>query len=240
MANFVLVHGAWGGSQGYNPLTRLLREQGHEVYAPSLTGLGDRKHLLNPAIDLSTHIKDIASVFEYEDLSDVVLVGHSYGGMVITGVSAVCADRIRSLVYLDAFLPDNGQSLFDLQPKEGRENFIAMQRDTPGLVPPRFSSPPGANAPQANPPAPPPRILGFHPLLTLTEPVKLDGSERRIKHRTYVLAAAQSPAPFQRFYDKAAAAKDLSFRLMTMPTGHGIQMEDPQGTLKILLAELER
>jgi len=235
MATFVLVHGAWSGSAGYNEITRKLRAKGHDVYAPSLTGLGDRVHLLDSSIDLSLHIKDITTVFDYEGLKDVVLVGHSYGGMVITGVSSVCADRIRSLVYLDAFLPDNGQSLFDLQPKEGRENFVNMQRDTPGLVPPRFGPPPE----NANQPAPPPRLLGFHPLLTLTEPVKLDGSEKRIKNRTYILAN-KPPAPFQRFYDKVKAMNDPAWKLATLATGHVVMVEDPDGLTALLLAELSR
>jgi pimeloyl-ACP methyl ester carboxylesterase len=230
MANFVLVHGAWGGSAGYNAVTKLLRAKGHDVYAPSLTGLGDRSHLLHPSIDLSLHIKDIATVIDYEKLGEFVLVGHSYGGMVVTGVSALYGARIRSLVYLDAFLPDDGQSLFDLQPKEGRDNFINQQRDTPGLVPPFFAQ---GNAALA-------RTVGPHPLLTLTEPVKLTGEEKKIKNRTYVLAAGQSPAPFQRFYDKIKAMNDPSWKLVTMPTGHAVQMEDPQGTAKLLIEELDR
>jgi len=204
---------------------------GHDVFAPSLTGLGDRAHLLHPGIDLSLHIKDIATVIDYEGLKEFVLVGHSYGGMVITGVSTIYGARIKSLVYLDAFLPDDGQGLFDLQPKEGRENFINMQRETPGLVPPRFAQNNSAV----------PRALGSHPLLTLMEPVKLTGEEKKIRSKTYVLAnGGQGPAGFQRFYDKVKALNDSSWRLLTMPTGHGIQMEDPKGTAKLLLEELER
>jgi pimeloyl-ACP methyl ester carboxylesterase len=198
------------------------------VLAPSLTGLGDRAHLLHPSIDLSLHIKDITTVIEYEKLGEFVLVGHSYGGMVVTGVSALYGARIKSLVYLDAFLPDDGQSLFDLQPKEGRDNTINRQRDTPGLVPPLFTQGPVV------------RTVGPHPLLTLMEPVKLTGEEKKIKNRTYVLAAGQSPAPFQRFYDKVKAMNDPSWKLMTMPTGHAVQMEDPQGTAKLLHEELDR
>ncbi len=231
MANFVLVHGAWGGSAGYNPVAKLLRAKGHDVFAPSLTGLGDRAHLLHPAIDLSLHIKDIGSVIDYEKLDEFVLVGHSYGGMVVTGVSALYGARIKSLVYLDAFLPGDGQGLFDLQPKEGRENFFKMQRDTPGLVPPTFA--------QNNPAMA--RVLGPHPLLTLIEPVKLTGEGKKIKNKTYVLATGgPGPAGFQRFYDKVKALNDPSWRLLTMPTGHGIQLEDPEGTAKLLLEELDR
>ena len=113
-ATYVLVHGGGHGGWCYQRVARLLRASGHDVYAPTLTGLGERSHLLSPAIDLDTHIRDIVAVLEYEDLSDVILVGHSYGGMVITGVADRAAGRIGRLVYLDAANPVNGQSLVDV------------------------------------------------------------------------------------------------------------------------------
>lgn len=116
MATFVLVHGGGHGGWCYDKLARLLRAQGHDVYTPTLTGLGERKHLLTPDTNLSTHITDIVNVLIYQDLRDVILVGHSYGGMVITGVADRAADRIRELVYLDAAHPENGQSLVDTAP----------------------------------------------------------------------------------------------------------------------------
>ena len=114
MATYVLVHGAWGGSYGFRHVAPLLRAKGHAVYTPSLTGIGERSHLAGPDIDLSTHIKDVENVLYYEDLSDIVLLGFSYGGMVVTGVVDRAAERISHLVYLDAFLPDDGQSIADL------------------------------------------------------------------------------------------------------------------------------
>ena len=116
MTNFVLVHGAWIGGFCWRPNAQALRKAGHEVYTPTMTGLGERIHLMNPSINLDTHITDIVNVIKYEELSDVVLVGHSYGGMVITGVADALPDRITSLVYLDAFVPENGQSLVSLVP----------------------------------------------------------------------------------------------------------------------------
>ena len=98
----------------------LLRAAGHEIWTPSYTGLGERAHLANPAIDLDTHIEDVVGVLEMEDLNDVVLVGHSYGGMVATGVADRARARIAQLVYLDAFVPRDGQSVLDLQPPEAR------------------------------------------------------------------------------------------------------------------------
>ncbi len=114
MATFVLVHGGGHGGWCYGRLTPLLRAAGHEVYAPTLTGLGERGHLMRPDIDLDLHITDVVNVLEYEDLKDVILVGHSYGGMVITGVADRATARIGHMVYLDAAHPKNGESLADV------------------------------------------------------------------------------------------------------------------------------
>jgi pimeloyl-ACP methyl ester carboxylesterase len=114
MATFVLVHGGGHGGWCYDKVARRLRAAGHDVYAPTLTGLGERKHLLSADTDLSTHIRDIVNTLVYEDLHDVILVGHSYGGMVITGVADRAHDRIRELVYLDAAHPRDGEALVDI------------------------------------------------------------------------------------------------------------------------------
>lgn len=114
MATYVFVHGGGHGGWCYQRVARLLREAGHEVYAPTMTGVGERSHLLSPEIDLDLHIRDIVAVLHYEDLRDVILVGHSYGGMVITGVADRAGDRVGRLVYLDAANPVNGQSLVDV------------------------------------------------------------------------------------------------------------------------------
>jgi pimeloyl-ACP methyl ester carboxylesterase len=116
MATFVLVHGGGHGGWCYNKLTPLLRAAGHEVHAPTLTGLGERKHLLTADTDLDLHVTDVVNVMAYEDLTDVILVGHSYGGMVITGVADRAAERIKRLVYLDAAHPKDGESLADVSP----------------------------------------------------------------------------------------------------------------------------
>lgn len=114
MATYVLVHGGGHGGWCYQRVARLLRQRGHEVHTPTLTGLADRSHLLSEKIDLDLHITDIVSLLHYEDLYDVVLVGHSYGGMVVTGVADRATHRIGRLVYLDAANPVNGQSLVDV------------------------------------------------------------------------------------------------------------------------------
>ena len=114
MATYVLVHGGPHGGWCYQRVARILRSAGHEVYAPTLTGVGERSHLVRRDVDLDLHIRDITAVLSYEDLRDVILVGHSYGGMVITGVADRAADRIGRLVYLDAANPVNNQSLVDI------------------------------------------------------------------------------------------------------------------------------
>jgi len=114
MATYVLVHGGGHGGWCYQPVARLLQAEGHTVYAPSLTGLADRAHLLSPDVDLDLHIRDVVALLESEDLHDVILVGHSYGGMVITGIADRAAHRVGKLVFLDAANPKNHESLVDV------------------------------------------------------------------------------------------------------------------------------
>src|SRR5688572_1955574 len=113
MATYVLIHGAWHGGWCWKLVAPALRRAGHEVYAPSLTGLGERRHLASRAIDLEAHVRDVVELLEMEDLSGVVLLGHSYGGMVVTGAADRVPERISQLVYLDAFVPENGKCLLD-------------------------------------------------------------------------------------------------------------------------------
>jgi pimeloyl-ACP methyl ester carboxylesterase len=114
MATYLVCHGAWSGGWAWKKIRALLRAAGHEVFTPTYTGLGERAHLVHPMIDLGTHIQDILNVIEYEDVRDVILVGHSYGGMVATGVGDRMPERVRCLVYLDAFVPADGQSVISL------------------------------------------------------------------------------------------------------------------------------
>ena len=148
MANFVLVHGAWHGGWCYRETAAALRAAGHTVFTPTHTGVGERFHQSAENITLETHIRDVCGCIEWEELSDVILVGHSYGGMVITGVADRMSDRIRSLVYLDAFVPEHGDSLIGLLSKalvpEVAAQFIGAFRGTAlqdhsGLMQPQTS-----------------------------------------------------------------------------------------------------
>ena len=128
MTTFLVAHGAWSSAWGWKKMRPLMRAAGHELWTPSYTGLGERAHLAGPAVDLETHVRDVLGVFEMEDLRDVVLIGHSYGGMVATGVADRARERITQLVYLDAFVPQDGQSLFDLQPPQTRATMHDLAR----------------------------------------------------------------------------------------------------------------
>ena len=136
MATFVLVHGAFQGARVYTKLASILRQAGHNVYMPTLTGLGERAHLSSLSINLDLHIQDIVNVFEYEDITDAILCGHSYGGMVITGAANRISGRIRSLFFVDAYVPADGESLMDLVGAETALAFLAQAAGNGGMIPP--------------------------------------------------------------------------------------------------------
>jgi pimeloyl-ACP methyl ester carboxylesterase len=120
MTDYVLIHGAWHGSWCWTRVRHLLEAKAHRVFTPTLTGVGDRSHLLSRHVDLDTHVADVANLMLWEDLRDIVLVGHSYGGVVARHVADRMTDQIRSLVYLDAFVPDDGKALLDYLPDNGK------------------------------------------------------------------------------------------------------------------------
>ncbi|MGH6989112.1 MAG: alpha/beta fold hydrolase [Stellaceae bacterium] len=232
MADFVLVHGAWAGSLVWRPIAQRLRKAGHEVYTPTLTGLGERKHLTNREVDLDTHIQDVLGVIDYEDLTDFVLVGHSYGGMVVTGAADRVSDRIASLVYLDAFVPENGQSLFGLVPEAApRPDRPAIPAAEDWLTPPL---PPDAFGPPSK------EVLDFferktdaQPTACFTQPVKLTGGIDRIRRKTYIYANDPAPTTFTQFYDKLK--NKPGWTVHSLPCTHMVQNDMPEELTAILL-----
>ncbi|MBC2651165.1 alpha/beta hydrolase [Novosphingobium flavum] len=220
MTNFVLVHGAWGGGWAYDRLFADLRARGHEVVVAALTGLGTRAAELNPAISLSTHIDDVCAQAEAAGFDRFVLVGHSYGGMVITGTATRLGARIDALIYLDAFLPEDGQSIWDLTEAWEHEHYIGSQKDMPGLVPPL----PGIEHP----------LLGRHPLLTFLEPVRFTGEEARVKRRCYVFATGWQPTPFTRFAEHVQG--NPAWEYHEAAAGHDVMGDQPEQTLALLLS----
>jgi pimeloyl-ACP methyl ester carboxylesterase len=145
---FLVCHGAWGGGWSWKKMHPLMRAAGHRLLTPTYTGLGEREHLANPSIDLESHIQDVLNVIKYEDLNDIVLLGHSYGGMVATGVADRARDKLAQLIYLDAFVPGNGQSLSDFLPESERARMHDGAKSGDGWRVPPNPTPP--DTPQAD------------------------------------------------------------------------------------------
>jgi pimeloyl-ACP methyl ester carboxylesterase len=225
-ATFVIVHGAWGGSYGWTPFVERFRARGHRVFYPSLTGLGERSHLSNGTVNLSTHIEDVCNAIRCEQLERFVLVGHSYGGMVITGVAEREAPRISALVYLDAFLPENGKSLIDYEPPEVTKARLAAAgaRDGIGVPSPEANMQGLSEAERA--------LRAPMPIGTLAEKVKRGGAGDRIATRLYVWAANNPSGPFRQFYDRVRSEK--GWKTAEMPCGHGIHREKPDELAALL------
>jgi pimeloyl-ACP methyl ester carboxylesterase len=224
---FVLVHGAWHGGWCWRWLAPLLREQGHRVFTPTLTGLGERAHLLAPEIDLTMHVEDVLGVLRYQDLSDVVLVGHSYGGMVVSGVVERAPERVAHAIYLDAFLPNDGESIRDLGTPD-LDEIAAMYGDG-------WRMPPSGKAVDfgvANP-----EIaawidarLGDQPYGTFTEPIHLTRSKDDDRARSFILASEfLFPAHADRARERGFEVREL------MGAGHDAMVTMPQELATMLL-----
>ena len=179
----VLVHGAWSGAWSWQAAARLLRRRGFEVYAPTLTGMAERSHVSAAAVGLESHIADIAGLLRYEELENVLLVGHSYGGMVITGAADRVPERIGGLVYLDAFLPRSGEALWDIVEPEMAERQRQLAREHDGGV--SVPRPPGMSPPDASDRVA--RLRTPQPARTLAEKFVSVRKEQTWPRRHYIL-----------------------------------------------------
>jgi pimeloyl-ACP methyl ester carboxylesterase len=226
MATFVIVHGAWSGAHAWRWVRPILRAAGHDVVTPCLTGLGERGHLATPATNLDTHVVDVTAVLHYEDLHDVVLVGHSYGGMVITGVADRAPDRIGHLVYLDADVPRDGESELDLVPTDERADYekAARTRGEGWRVPPPFPDPlpPGLSPEVAWAVA---RMVP-QPLATMTQPLLLEHGEPDLP-RTFVLCTDDKEGQTEPPYVGRVRA-DPSWRLVELAATHTAHVTAPE------------
>jgi len=240
MANFVLVHGAWHGGWCYRDTARALRAAGHNVFTPTHTGVGARFHQSSSEITLDTHVRDVCGVIEAEELDNVILCGHSYGGMVITGVADRLPGKISALVYLDAFVPGHGDSLIDLinraLPPEVAAGFIGAFRGAAldgGLMQPipaeAFNVKPENRAwverrcvPQA--------LATFELPLLLKNP---DGDPAI--RRVYLLADGWDPSPFRYFAARCEAL--ANWRVAKFACGHDVMVDMP-GELAAELLQL--
>jgi len=232
MGTYVLVHGGWSGAHGFRHVRTRLQRAGHEAFTPSLTGIGERAHLTSPEVGLGTHVRDVVNHVLYEDLDGIVLLGFSYGGLVVTGALEHLADRVRHLVYLDAFVPDDGDSVFSLI---GRPpvDLLALGQDW--LVPPaprEFDDPAEAAFMQ-------PRRIG-HPMRCFAEPVRLARPlEDFAFSRTYIRATADAPdAPGTAVFDAAATRAQTSdaWSYHEIATNHMVPSNRPDELAAILLA----
>lgn len=211
---FVFVHGAWGGSWEFKQLDSLLREDGYNVYRPSLTGLGERSHLAEKEIGLSTHVDDVVNAILFEELSNIVLVGVHYGGMVITGAASRLPERIRSLIYLDAFVPGQGESLFDILDKSTgmqtyteQNGWIPPDRTYPGRLPPK-------KVPQ--------------PRATFSEPLVMDKNVLPDIPSIYIQTVAPGSDPAEdTFSSQAERARQLGWPVLIFESGREPHRTNP-------------
>jgi pimeloyl-ACP methyl ester carboxylesterase len=233
MATFIVAHGAWSAGWAWKKMHPRMRERGHDLFTPTYTGIGERSHLASAVIDLETHIEDVVRVIDFEGLRDVILVGHSYGGMVATGVADRCASNIAKLVYLDAFVPRNGQSLFDLQAEESRSRMVAGVREAgDGWRVPANPMPPDTS-PDDLAWAMPRRMM--QPLKTFTQPVRLTGAIEQLP-RTYIYCKKSAPGDVFRQFTLRAES-ELGWRYCELDASHNPHITMPD-TLAVLFDDI--
>ena len=233
MATFVLVHGAWHGGWCWWKVAPLLRAAGHEVYTTTLTGLGERAHLGTPQTDLDTHIQDVVGVLECEELVGVVLVGHSYAGMVITGVADRAPGRLAHLVHLDAYVPAVGQAVVDIFPAGAQRWPAEADAHGDGW---RFPPPDPAGW-RITDDADLRRLrthLVAHPLASVLQPLRLTRPPGAGLPRTYIYCAEKA-APDSFTAAAARVRTDPAWRYRELPTGHEAMITMPRETADLLL-----
>ena len=227
---FLLVHGAWHGGWCYSLVDEVLMAKGHKVLRPSLTGLADRSHLLSKDVTLNTHITDIVNLIEWENLDNVVLCGHSYGGWVIGGVAERVLPRISSNVYLDAFIPENRHAFIDSLPRDSRNAISDLLRKGTVSIPP--------------PPATAFKLKDEHlawveskltpqPIRTWLQKIKLiSGAQGRVPKKTYIWASDHNYPAFRDIYTRLKSTP--SWRTYQMPSGHDAMIDMPERLAEIL------
>ena len=240
MANIVLVHGAWHGSWCYRDTAKALRAMGHDVFTPTHTGVGSRFHLSAETITLETHVRDVLGCIEAEELTDIILCGHSYGGMVITCVADRIPERVRAIVYIDAFVPEDGETLVDLihksLPADIAPLFIdswreSARHDHSGMIQPITAETFGIEPENR---AWVDRRSRPQSFATFNAPAVLSHPGHPIRDRHFLLATKWAPSPFQYYADKFR--HDPAWRVVDMATGHDIMVDMPGE----LAAEIDR
>jgi pimeloyl-ACP methyl ester carboxylesterase len=219
---YVIVHGAWGGSWAFKKADSLMTAKSAVVYRPSLTGQGERVHLASLEVGLTTHINDVVNMILYEDLHNVILIGHSYGGMVITGVADRVPERISKLIYLDAFVPEHGESVVSMQ---GARADWVMKMASNGYLVPAWVKP--GQAPPKDVP---------HPLKTFTDTISLTNTKRLSLPVTYILTVAKGvDASTDDFALQAERAKKKGWPVVQMEADHNPQWSAVEALVELLL-----
>ena len=217
---YVFVHGAWGGGWDWKGMEKRMEAAGHEAYRVTLTGLVERAHLASPDVDLDTHIQDVQAVLDFEELEDVVLVGHSYGGIVVAGVASK-SERVTDLIFIDALLLKSGESLWSRQ-NEARQKSLQELAETQGdgwRIPPYWPDPGKDRA---------------HPLATLQDPLELaPGTYERVRG-TFILTLDPG-ADSDGFSPYAERARKLGYEVHELRTGHNPQRTMPEELATLLL-----
>jgi pimeloyl-ACP methyl ester carboxylesterase len=235
MSSFVLVHGAWHGSWCWKRVRRGLQAQGYEVFTPTLTGVAERSHLISRAVNLETHILDIVNLIRWEELTDIVLCGHSYGGCVISGGADRIADHIRALVYLDAFVLEDGenlmQHLLEIQSHQFREG--AKNVGEGWKIPPIPAAVFNVNAADHEWVD---RQCTMQPIETFQQRLSYTGGIQKIKNVTFILAPGFTEgSPFPPFHEKAKAK---GWKTRTVPCGHDVMLDPPEELTTMLVEAL--
>jgi len=239
MTNFVLVHGVWSGGWCYRETAAALRRNGHSVFTPTLTGLGERAHQGGEAITLETHIRDVVGCLQAEELDEVVLLGHSYSGMVITGVADRLPAKIKLLVYLDAFVPENGQSMSALLNEalvapvaaQSLEGFRGSARQNGGMtspLPAEVFNVTAAKREWLN------RRSVPQAFATIEMPLLLTGESDAVQRKLYILADGWDPNPGRYFANKYAGVP--GWETARLPCGHYAMLDMPEELAELLVA----
>jgi pimeloyl-ACP methyl ester carboxylesterase len=231
MSTYVLVHGAWHGSWCWKRVRKALKAQGHDVFTPTLTGVGERSHLLSRQVNLETHLDDVVNLIRWEELANVVLCGHSYGGAVISGAADRVPERIGALVYLDAFVLEDGQCMQDAQPPEHRKWQVEAARlqGEGWKIPPFPAAAFNVNAKDA---AWVDRQCRMQPIETFQQPLRLSGGLDAMKSVTFILATGYEGSPFMPSYERAKAK---GWKTLTVACGHDVMLDMPEELTTILL-----
>lgn len=238
MSTFVLVHGAWHGGWCYARVADRLRARGHRVFTPTLTGLGERSHLADRClINASTHIRDVINVIQWEQLSDVVLCGHSYGGLIVAGVADALPDRIASIVYLDAAIPESGKTMLEQLVPSMVETFLKAVADRGNgiLLPPLPAAAFNVNpADRAMVDA----LCTPHPFLTYTERIQLTGAYMSIAKKTFVEATDWEWSGARDLSAASKARAGADWTKLEVSAGHDLMLDAPEEVARMLVGAI--